>query len=193
MLRKKNAKRKERQKQPKVNYIKEKIMATFKEDVEFYLNKKNRGFNYYGFDVANDSIAEDDEGGDEGGDDASVKTGKGKKKVCPECGKEKCECDASMRTNTHGEEDDDGWHASSTTFTPEQVKLLKLIAKNNGLGKGFKPENDIEKEMLELASKMAETKASVDDKGAGYAPSVKTKDDECGKKKNLKEEILSNV
>lgn len=175
-------------------------MATFKEDVEFYLNKKNRGFNYYGFDVANDSIAEDDEGGDEGGDegvgdDASVKTGKGKKKVCPECGKEKCECDASMRTNTHGEEDDDGWHASSVTFTPKQLELMQKIAQGD-----FNPEAKEEMALVKqvVKSRLEERgiklpKASVDDKGAGYAPSVKTKDDECGKKKNLKEEILSNV
>lgn len=46
----------------------------FKEDVEFYL-KNNKDFNYYGFDIANDSIAEDEDE-DEGDEEASVKTKK---------------------------------------------------------------------------------------------------------------------
>lgn len=168
----------------------------FKEGVEFYL-KNNRDFNYYGFDIANDSIAEDeDESGDE---EASVKT----KKTCSKCGKEPCECEAStktknkceasMKTNTHGEEDDDGWHASTNTppsdfgATPEEVEMIKLIKKNGGLGGKFVPETPEEKEMLKLAAKIAGSKASVkDDHTAGYAPSVETK-------KSIKEEILSKL
>ena len=183
---------------------------SFKENVEFYLKYgKNKSFNYYGFDIANDSIAEEDEDNKE----ASVKTKKEKK--CPKCGKEPCECDASMRTGTHGEEDDDGWHASTQTkikggddddddkccastgtppkdfgATPEEIEMIKLIRKNGGFGGSFKPETPEEVEMLKLAKSWTKksTKASVkDDKGAGYAPACKTSN------KNLKEEILKRL
>lgn len=184
----------------------------FKEDVEFYLNQDR--FNYYGFDIANDSIAEEEDGAEEGGEtsEASVKT---KKKKCPECGKDPCECKASkktktpdeeddndsskcsMKTGTHGEEDDDGWHASAGTppadfgSTPEEIEMIKLIKKNGGLGGKFVPETPEEKEMLKLAAKLvakSKSKASVkNDHTAGFAPS-------CGtEKKNLKEEILKNL
>lgn len=166
----------------------------FKDDVEFYL-KKNNKFDYYGFDIANDSIAEEDEeteGGDSesGSEEASVKT----KKKCSCCGKDPCECNASKRTGTHGEEDDDGWHASTNTppadfgATPEEIEMLKLIKKNGGLGGKFVAETPEEKKMLELAMKIAgKTKASVkDDHTAGFAPAVKTD-------KSLKEEILKNL
>lgn len=168
----------------------------FKENVEFYL-KQNNKFNYYGFDVENGNIAEDDDTAEGAGTgaEASTKTEK-KGKKCPKCGKEPCECDASMRTKTHGEEDDDGWHASAGTppadfgATPEEIEMIKLIKKNGGLGGKFVAETPEEKEMLKLAAKLAgnKSKASVkDDKGAGYAPS-------CGtEKKNLKEEILKNL
>lgn len=187
----------------------------FKENVEFYL-KQNNKFNYYGFDVENGNIAEDgEEATPDAGTEASTKTEKKNKKKCPKCGKEPCECDASMRTGTHGEEDDDGWHTSTQTkikggddddddrchasagtppadfgATPEEIEMIKLIKKNGGLGGKFVAETPEEKEMLKLAAKLAgsKPKASVkDDKGAGYAPS-------CGtEKKNLKEEILKNL
>ena len=50
----------------------------FKEDVEFYL-KNNKGFDYYGFDIENGSIAEGDDSEEKisSDSDASVKT-KGK-------------------------------------------------------------------------------------------------------------------
>lgn len=52
-----------------------------------------------------DDDEDDDEDNEEDDDD-----------TCPECGKKsgKCKCDkkSSMKTGTHGEEDDDGWHAS---------------------------------------------------------------------------------
>lgn len=182
---------------------------SFKENVEFYLKYgKNKSFNYYGFDIANDSIAEEE---DEDNKEASVKTKKEKK--CPKCGKEPCECDASMKTGTHGEEDDDGWHASTQTkikggddddkccastgtppkdfgATPEEIEMIKLIRKNGGFGGSFKPETPEEVEMLKLAKSWTKksTKASVkDDKGAGYAPACKTSN------KNLKEEILKRL
>ena len=171
---------------------------SFKEDVEFYLGRQNK-FDYYGFDIENDDIAEEDEEGGE--EEASVKTKK--KKNCPECGKEPCEC--SMKTSTHGEEDDDGWHASANTppadfgATPEEIEMLRLIRKNGGLGGKFVPETPEEKEMLKLAAKIAASKtkpkASVDDKTAGYAPSCDTSCDTTSKKKKneLKEEILKNI
>ena len=67
------------------------MIMNFKEDVEFYL-KNNKGFNYYGFDIENGSIAEEDDDGEEGSSDseASVKTKE--KKTCSKCGKEPCEC-----------------------------------------------------------------------------------------------------
>lgn len=160
----------------------------FKEDVEFYL-KNNKDFNYYGFDIANDSIAEDEDEGEGGDEEASVKT----KKTCPKCGKEPCKCNASAATGTHGEEDDDGWHASTNTApsdfgaTPEEIEMIKLIKKNGGLGGKFVAETPEEKEMLKLAAKIAGSKASVkNDHTAGYAPSVETK-------KSIKEEILSKL
>ncbi len=160
----------------------------FKEDVEFYL-KNNKGFNYYGFDIENSSIAEED--GSEEETEASVKTKE--KKVCPKCGKKPCECEASLKTNTHGEEDDDGWHASTNTApsdfgaTPEEIEMIKLIKKNGGLGGKFVAETPEEKEMLKLAAKIAGSKASVkNDHTAGFAPSV-------GTKKSIKEEILSKL
>ena len=202
----------------------------FKEDVEFYL-KNNKGFDYYGFDIENDSIAEGDDSEEEisSDSDASVKT-KGKCGASVKCGsvktkdcqksecastktKGKCgasvkcastktkdcqksECDASMKTGTHGEEDDDGWHASTDTTqsncssSPEEVdkvKLIKLIKKNGGLGHKFVPETPEEKEMLRLAAKIAGSKAAVkDDHTAGFAPSIETK-------KSIKEEILSKL
>ena len=131
----------------------------FKENVEFYL-KQNNKFNYYGFDVENGNIAEDDDTAEGAGTgaEASTKTEK-KSKKCPKCGKEPCECDASMKTNTHGEEDDDGWHASAGTppadfgATPEEIEMIKLIKKNGGLGGKFVAETPEEKEMLKLAAK----------------------------------------
>ena len=164
----------------------------FKEDVEFYL-KNNKGFNYYGFDIENGSIAEEDGSEEESSSDseASVKTKE--KKVCPKCGKKPCECEASLRTNTHGEEDDDGWHASTNTApsdfgaTPEEIEMIKLIKKNGGLGGKFVAETPEEKEMLKLAAKIAGSKAAVkDDHTAGFAPSIETK-------KSIKEEILSKL
>lgn len=170
----------------------------FKEDVEFYL-KNNKGFNYYGFDIENSSIAEED--GSEEETEASVKTKEKcgasvktkEKKVCPKCGKKPCECEASLKTNTHGEEDDDGWHASTNTApsdfgaTPEEIEMIKLIKKNGGLGGKFVAETPEEKEMLKLAAKIAGSKAAVkDDHTAGFAPSIETK-------KSIKEEILSKL
>ena len=170
----------------------------FKEDVEFYL-KNNKGFNYYGFDIENGSIAEED--GSEEETEASVKTKEKcgasvktkEKKVCPKCGKKPCECEASLKTNTHGEEDDDGWHASTNTApsdfgaTPEEIEMIKLIKKNGGLGGKFVAETPEEKEMLKLATKIAGSKAAVkNDHTAGFAPSV-------GTKKSIKEEILSKL
>lgn len=187
----------------------------FKEDVEFYL-KNNKGFDYYGFDIENGSIAEGDDSEEEisSDSDASVKT-KGKCGASVKCGSvktkdcqksvcastktkdcKKSECDASMKTGTHGEEDDDGWHASADTAqsncssSPEEVdnvKLIKLIKKNGGLGHKFVPETPEEKEMLRLAAKIAGSKAAVkDDHTAGFAPSIETK-------KSIKEEILSKL
>ena len=202
----------------------------FKEDVEFYL-KNNKGFDYYGFDIENGSIAEGDDSEEEisSDSDASVKT-KGKcgasvkcdsvktKGKCgasvkcastktKDCQKSECastktkdcqksECDASMKTGTHGEEDDDGWHASTDTTQSncsssseevDNVKLIKLIKKNGGLGHKFVPETPEEKEMLRLAAKIAGSKAAVkDDHTAGFAPSIETK-------KSIKEEILSKL
>lgn len=119
-----------------------------------------------------------------------------------------------MKTGTHGEEDDDGWHASTQTkikggdddddkccastgtppkdfgATPEEIEMIKLIRKNGGFGGSFKPETPEEVEMLKLAKSWTKksTKASVkDDKGAGYAPACKTSN------KNLKEEILKRL
>lgn len=165
----------------------------FKEDVEFYLNS-NKGFDYYGFNVAEGSVAEEDNTKEvDTGSEASVKTKKKGKKTCPECGKDPCECQASKKTETHGEEDDDGWHASAGTppadfgATPEEIEMIKLIKKNGGLGGKFVAETPEEKEMLKLAAKIAGSKpkaAVKDDKGAGYAPSCKT---------SLKEEILRNL
>lgn len=200
----------------------------FKEDVEFYL-KNNKGFDYYGFDIENGSIAEGDDSEEETSSDsdasvktkgkcgASVKCGSVKTKDCQksecastktkDCQKSVCastktkdcqksECDASMKTGTHGEEDDDGWHASTDTTqsncssSPEEVdnvKLIKLIKKNGGLGHKFVPETPEEKEMLRLAAKIAGSKAAVkDDHTAGFAPSIETK-------KSIKEEILSKL
>lgn len=200
----------------------------FKEDVEFYL-KNNKGFDYYGFDIENDSIAEGDDSEEEISSDsdasvktkgkcgASVKCGSVKTKDCQksecastktkDCKKSECastktkdcqksECDASMKTGTHGEEDDDGWHASTDTtqsncsYSSEEVdnvKLIKLIKKNGGLGHKFVPETPEEKEMLRLAAKIAGSKAAVkDDHTAGFAPSIETK-------KSIKEEILSKL
>ena len=98
-----------------------------------------------------------------------------------------------MKTNTHGEEDDDGWHASTNTApsdfgaTPEEIEMIKLIKKNGGLGGKFVAETPEEKEMLKLATKIAGSKAAVkDDHTAGFAPSV-------GTKKSIKEEILSKL
>ena len=192
----------------------------FKEDVEFYL-KNNKGFDYYGFDIENGSIAEGDDSEEEisSDSDASVKT-KGKCGASVKCGSVKCgsvktkdcqksecastktkdcqksECDASMKTGTHGEEDDDGWHASTDTTQSncsssseevDKVKLIKLIKKNGGLGHKFVPETPEEKEMLRLATKIAGSKAAVkDDHTAGFAPSIETK-------KSIKEEILSKL
>ena len=164
----------------------------FKEDVEFYL-KNNKGFNYYGFDIENGSIAEEDGSEEESSSDseASVKTKE--KKVCPKCGKKPCECEASLKTNTHGEEDDEGWHASTNTApsdfgaTPEEIEMIKLIKKNGGLGGKFVAETPEEKEMLKLATKIAGSKAAVkNDHTAGFAPSIETK-------KSIKEEILSKL
>ena len=174
----------------------------FKEDVEFYL-KNNKGFNYYGFDIENGSIAEEDGSEEESSSDseASVKTKEKcgasvktkEKKVCPKCGKKPCECEASLKTNTHGEEDDDGWHASTNTApsdfgaTPEEIEMIKLIKKNGGLGGKFVAETPEEKEMLRLAAKIAGSKAAVkNDHTAGFAPSIETK-------KSIKEEILSKL
>ena len=187
----------------------------FKEDVEFYL-KNNKGFDYYGFDIENGSIAEGDDNEEEisSDSDASVKT-KGKCGASVKCGSvktkdcqksecastktkdcQKSECDASMKTGTHGEEDDDGWHASTDTTQSncsssseevDKVKLIKLIKKNGGLGHKFVPETPEEKEMLRLAAKIAGSKAAVkDDHTAGFAPSIETK-------KSIKEEILSKL
>ena len=185
----------------------------FKEDVEFYL-KNNKGFDYYGFDIENGSIAEGDDSEEEisSDSDASVKT-KGKCGASVKCGSvkdcqksecastktkdcQKSECDASMKTGTHGEEDDDGWHASTDTTQSncsssseevDKVKLIKLIKKNGGLGHKFVPETPEEKEMLRLAAKIAGSKAAVkDDHTAGFAPSIETK-------KSIKEEILSKL
>ena len=189
----------------------------FKEDVEFYL-KNNKGFDYYGFDIENGSIAEGDDSEEEissdSDSDASVKT-KGKCGASVKCGSvktkdcqksecastktkdcQKSECDASMKTGTHGEEDDDGWHASTDTTQSncsssseevDKVKLIKLIKKNGGLGHKFVPETPEEKEMLRLATKIAGSKAAVkDDHTAGFAPSIETK-------KSIKEEILSKL
>ena len=173
----------------------------FKEDVEFYL-KNNKGFDYYGFDIENGSIAEGDDSEEEISSDfdASVKT-KGKCGASVKCGSvktkdcQKNEC-ASMKTGTHGEEDDDGWHASTDTTQSncsssseevDKVKLIKLIKKNGGLGHKFVPETPDEKEMLRLAAKIAGSKAAVkDDHTAGFAPSIETK-------KSIKEEILSKL
>ena len=101
-----------------------------------------------------------------------------------------------MKTGTHGEEDDDGWHASTDTTQSncsssseevDKVKLIKLIKKNGGLGHKFVPETPEEKEMLRLATKIAGSKAAVkDDHTAGFAPSIETK-------KSIKEEILSKL
>ena len=200
----------------------------FKEDVEFYL-KNNKGFDYYGFDIENGSIAEGDDNEEESSSDsdasvktkgkcgASVKCGSVKTKDCQksecastktkDCQKSECastktkgcqksECDASMKTGTHGEEDDDGWHASTDTTQSncsssseevDKVKLIKLIKKNGGLGHKFVPETPEEKEMLRLAAKIAGSKAAVkDDHTAGFAPSIETK-------KSIKEEILSKL
>ena len=185
----------------------------FKEDVEFYL-KNNKGFDYYGFDIENGSIAEGDDSEEEisSDSDASVKTKDCQKNECAstktkDCQKSECastktkdcqksECDASMKTGTHGEEDDDGWHASTDTTQSncsssseevDKVKLIKLIKKNGGLGHKFVPETPEEKEMLRLAAKIAGSKAAVkDDHTAGFAPSIETK-------KSIKEEILSKL
>ena len=174
----------------------------FKEDVEFYL-KNNKGFDYYGFDIENGSIAEGDDSEEEisSDSDVSVKT-KGKCGASVKCAStktkdcQKSECDASMKTGTHGEEDDDGWHASTDTTQSncsssseevDKVKLIKLIKKNGGLGHKFVPETPEEKEMLRLAAKIAGSKAAVkDDHTAGFAPSIETK-------KSIKEEILSKL
>ena len=191
------------------------MIMNFKEDVEFYL-KNNKGFDYYGFDIENGSIAEGDDSEEEisSDSDASVKT-KGKCGASVKCGSvktkdcqksecastktkdcQKSECDASMKTGTHGEEDDDGWHASTDTTQSncsssseevDKVKLIKLIKKNGGLGHKFVPETPEEKEMLRLATKIAGSKAAVkDDHTAGFAPSIETK-------KSIKEEILSKL
>ena len=204
------------------------MIMNFKEDVEFYL-KNNKGFDYYGFDIENGSIAEGDDSEEEISSDsdasvktkgkcgASVKCGSVKTKDCQksecastktkDCQKSECastktkdcqksECDASMKTGTHGEEDDDGWHASTDTTQSncsssseevDKVKLIKLIKKNGGLGHKFVPETPEEKEMLRLATKIAGSKAAVkDDHTAGFAPSIETK-------KSIKEEILSKL
>ena len=172
----------------------------FKEDVEFYL-KNNKGFDYYGFDIENGSIAEGDDNEEEisSDSDASVKTKDCQKSECASTKTKDCqksECDASMKTGTHGEEDDDGWHASTDTTQSncsssseevDKVKLIKLIKKNGGLGHKFVPETPEEKEMLRLAAKIAGSKAAVkDDHTAGFAPSIETK-------KSIKEEILSKL
>ena len=172
----------------------------FKEDVEFYL-KNNKGFDYYGFDIENGSIAEGDDSEEEisSDSDASVKTKDCQKSECASTKTKDCqksECDASMKTGTHGEEDDDGWHASTDTTQSncsssseevDKVKLIKLIKKNGGLGHKFVPETPEEKEMLRLATKIAGSKAAVkDDHTAGFAPSIETK-------KSIKEEILSKL
>ena len=172
----------------------------FKEDVEFYL-KNNKGFDYYGFDIENGSIAEGDDSEEEisSDSDASVKTKDCQKSECASTKTKDCqksECDASMKTGTHGEEDDDGWHASTDTTQSncsssseevDKVKLIKLIKKNGGLGHKFVPETPEEKEMLRLAAKIAGSKAAVkDDHTAGFAPSIETK-------KSIKEEILSKL
>ncbi len=167
---------------------------SFKEDVEFYLGL-NKKFDYYGFDIANDSIAEEDEEEEE---TASVKT----KDKCPVCGKAKCACKSSKRTGTPEEEDDDGWHASTGAMpadfgaTPEEIEMLKLIKKNGGFGNNFVPETPEEKEMLKLAAEICKSKKSKaavkDDKTAGYAPSCDTSCDTTSKK-SLKEEILNRL
>lgn len=129
----------------------------FKEDVEFYLGK-NRSFDYYGFDLMNDNIAEEDESSDE---NASTETDD----VCPKCGKKACECKCSCGKASV---------PADLGATPEEIEMIKLIKKNGGLGGKFVAETPEEKEMLKLAAKIAKTKATVDDKTAGFAPSCKT-------------------
>jgi len=142
----------------------------FKEDVEFYLGK-NRTFNYYGFDIMNDDITEEEEEEEEEEENASTKTDD----VCPKCGKKACECKCSCGENKASVPADFG-------VTPEEIEMIKLIRKN-GLGGNFVAETPEEKEMLKLAAKISKTKATVDDKTAGYAPSCKTK--------TVKESILN--
>lgn len=136
-------------------------MSSFKDDVLYYLGKNPS-------DETPFDLFEGEEKEDEKEED-----------VCPECGKKSCECEcgkddkddeekASKSTETAGGDDgDDGYHYSVATgkpasdfgATPEEIEMIKLIKKNNGLGKNFVPETPEEKEMLALMNKILKKSA----------------------------------
>lgn len=139
-------------------------MSNFKDDVLYYLGKNPS--DEIPFDLFEGEEKEDED-------------------TCPECGKKPCECEkekdedkkskddeekASKSTETAGGDDgDDGYHYSVATgkpaadfgATPEEIEMIKLIKKNNGLGKKFVPETPEEKEMLALMNKILAKKSAV--------------------------------
>jgi hypothetical protein len=140
-------------------------MSSFKDDVLYYLGKNPS-------DETPFDLFEGEEKEDE------------KEDICPDCGKKSCECEcgkddkddkddeekASKSTETAGGDDgDDGYHYSVATgkpavdfgATPEEIEMIKLIKKNNGLGKKFVPETPEEKEMLVLMNKILAKKSAV--------------------------------
>ena len=119
----------------------------FKQSVMRYLNTK--------------AIKEEE---DDEVEESSVKT-------CPECGKKKCECGtskckSSMRTGTHGEEDDDGWHMSCKTPSVQTGTKgadddddLKSVKACKDCEEGLKGETTPEEEeLLAWAKEMLKTK-----------------------------------
>lgn len=159
----------------------------FKDDVEYFL-KKGEGLNYYGLDVNTCNIAEEDDSDGGDGGDASKST---EKKVCPCCGKKKCECDASKSTGTKGGDDDNDGYASVASDSAKMAEMIAELRKNHQLPQNFRVETPEEKQIVAILydnwkeNQCLKSKASVDDKGAGFAPSVKTN--------NIKEEILKRL
>ena len=136
-------------------------MSSFKDDVLYYLGKNPS-------DETPFDLFEGEEKEDEKEED-----------TCPDCGKKSSECEcgkddkddeekASKSTETAGGDDgDDGYRYSVATgkpasdfgATPEEIEMIKLIKKNNGLGKNFVPETPEEKEMFTLMNKILKKSA----------------------------------